>query len=240
MWKPYSRSNSRSDSRNWLDAKVSAQILGAFFSKLGWLPRKYEKIRRKIGKMAPNPIFSHFWAIFPIFRLIFSYFLGEAETFFFPIFFLFRAGGPKWGLYQANRIPRLGFSRHAKRPLIWDDDVGPLLTIAFIKDLWHAILPTRYREEWLFSLQCAGDICRNQRPPKGARKMVPCAKSVEKCRKTFWHFLTIFDVFLPCAKIVEKCRKTFWRFLTFFDVAPFRRPLLQSADARSRKSALTD
>ena len=57
--------------------------------------------------MAPNPIFTHFWAIFPIFRLIFSYFLGEAETYIFPIFFLFRAGGPKWGLYQANRIPSL-------------------------------------------------------------------------------------------------------------------------------------
>ena len=38
MWKPYSRSNSRSDSRNWLDAKISARILGAFFSKLGRAP----------------------------------------------------------------------------------------------------------------------------------------------------------------------------------------------------------
>ena len=28
MWKPYSRSNSRSDSRNWLDAKSSAQMRG--------------------------------------------------------------------------------------------------------------------------------------------------------------------------------------------------------------------
>ena len=36
---PYSRSNSRSNSRNWLDTKISAQILGAFFSKLGWSPR---------------------------------------------------------------------------------------------------------------------------------------------------------------------------------------------------------
>ena len=36
MWKPYSRSNSRSDSRNWLDARILAQILGIFFSKLGW------------------------------------------------------------------------------------------------------------------------------------------------------------------------------------------------------------
>ena len=45
-----------------------------------------------------------FGVIFPIFWLIFSYFPGEAETYFFPIFFLFRAGGPKWGLYQANGI----------------------------------------------------------------------------------------------------------------------------------------
>ena len=36
---PYSRGNSRSDSRNWLDAKISAQILGAFFSKFGWCLR---------------------------------------------------------------------------------------------------------------------------------------------------------------------------------------------------------
>ena len=35
--------------------------------------------------------------------------------------------------------------------------------------------------------------------------------------------------FVPCAKIVEKCRKTFWHFLMFFDVAPFR-PLLQSVE----------
>ena len=45
-----------------------------------------------------------FGAIFPIFRLIYSYFLGEAKTYIFPIFFLFRAGGPKWSLYQANGI----------------------------------------------------------------------------------------------------------------------------------------
>ena len=38
MWKPYSRSNSRSDSRNWLDAKISAQILGAFYFKIGVVP----------------------------------------------------------------------------------------------------------------------------------------------------------------------------------------------------------
>ena len=31
MRTPNSRSNSRNDSRNWLDARISAQILGAFF-----------------------------------------------------------------------------------------------------------------------------------------------------------------------------------------------------------------
>ena len=59
------------------------------------------------------------------------------------------------------------------------------------------------------------------------------AKIVEKCRKTFWHFSTIFDVFCPArnlSKSVENIFDTFWRFLTFFDVAPFRRPLLQSAE----------
>ena len=56
-------------------------------------------------------------------------------------------------------------------------------------------------------------------------------------RKLSKNFLTLFDDFwrfFPCAKIVEKCRKTFWHFLTFFDVAPFRRPLLQSADFGTR------
>ena len=68
-----------------------------------------------------------------------------------------------------------------------------------------------------------------QSPPKGAGKLVPR----ENCRQVSKIFLTLSDDFwrfLPCAKIVEKCRKTFWHFLTFFDVAPFRRPLLQSAD----------
>ena len=63
------------------------------------------------------------------------------------------------------------------------------------------------------------------------------AKIVEKCRKYFWHFLTNFDVFCPARKLsksVEKLFDTFWRFLTFFDVAPFRRPLLQSADVWQR------
>ena len=68
--------------------------------------------------------------------------------------------------------------------------------------------------------------------------MVPRAKFVEKCRKTFGQFLTIFDVFCPArnlSKSVEKLFDTFWRFLTFFDMAPFRRPLLQSADERTEQ-----
>ena len=44
---------------------------------------------------------------FSYFSANFSYFPGEAETYIFPIFFLFRAGGPKWGLFQANRIATL-------------------------------------------------------------------------------------------------------------------------------------
>ena len=70
------------------------------------------------------------------------------------------------------------------------------------------------------------------------------AKIVEKCRKTFWHFLTIFDVFCPCAKIVEKCRKTFWHFLTIFDVfwcgpfsaGPFCNPLKKTPTPKTRFS----
>ena len=53
------------------------------------------------------------------------------------------------------------------------------------------------------------------------------AKIVEKYRKYFWHFLTIFDVFCPARKNAEKCRKVSkivlnWRFLTCsFPLAPF-------------------
>ena len=61
----------------------------------------------------------------------------------------------------------------------------------------------------------------------------------EKCQKvsetnifgTFWRFLTFFALREKCQKVSEtNIFGTFWRFLTFFDVAPFRRPLLRSAD----------
>ena len=73
-----------------------------------------------------------------------------------------------------------------------------------------------------------GGYCFSQSPPKGAGKLVPR----ENCRKYFWHFLTIFDVFCPARKLsksVENIFDTFWRFLTVFDVAPFRWPLVRSA-----------
>ena len=60
-------------------------------------------------------------------------------------------------------------------------------------------------------------ITFSHRPPKRARKRVPCAKIVKKCRKDFWHFLTIFDVF--CLRETgRKVSKYFWHFLTIFDV----------------------
>ena len=55
-------------------------------------PKKIGKKWPKNRKMAPKP---YFRAIFPIFRLFFSYFLGEAVFCVFPIFFLFQASGPK-------------------------------------------------------------------------------------------------------------------------------------------------
>ena len=54
---------------------------------------------------------------------------------------------------------------------------------------------------------------RSQSPPKGPEKWCR-AKLVEKCRKTFWHFLTIFAIFCPAGKL----SKNFWYFLTIFDV----------------------
>ena len=39
------------------------------------------------------------------------------------------------------------------------------------------------------------------------------------------------------SKSVENIFDTFWRFLTFFDVAPFRWPLLRSADKTLLKQA---
>ena len=51
----------------------------------------------------------------------------------------------------------------------------------------------------------------------------------ENCRKVSKNFLTLFDDFwrlLPCAKIVEQCRKTFWHFLTWpLSASPFCNPL---------------
>ena len=67
-------------------------------------PGKQEKNSQKIGKLAQK---QGFGAIFLFFGY-FSYFPGggpwEPETYIFPIFFLFRAGGPKPILYQANGI----------------------------------------------------------------------------------------------------------------------------------------
>ena len=79
MWNPYSRSNSRSDSRNWLDAKISAQILGAFFSKLGWLPRarkfKTERSLRNDNKISlDNKICT--------FKILFSWRFPRKTAFF--------------------------------------------------------------------------------------------------------------------------------------------------------------
>ena len=55
------------------------------------------------------------------------------------------------------------------------------------------------------------------------------AKILKKCRKIiltfFWRFLTFFV-------LREKGRKRFWHFLTVFVVAPFRWPLLRSAELR--------
>ena len=121
------------------------------------LPQKLGKRSRNIGKWPQIPMFTHFRAIFPIFRLFFRIFGGKpnpisswpkllqiitwniffgiflwsfssflnelplktifVKRFFviifavmvlFLFFFLFRAGGPKWGLYQANRIATCG------------------------------------------------------------------------------------------------------------------------------------
>ena len=44
-------------------------------------------------------------------------------------------------------------------------------------------------------------------PQKGPEKW--CRAKIVKSVENFLTFLTIFNVFLPCAKIVEKCRKTF-------------------------------
>ena len=49
-------SDSRSDSRNWLGAKISAQILGAFFSKLGWSPSARIVIRGHEASKGPKGI----------------------------------------------------------------------------------------------------------------------------------------------------------------------------------------
>ena len=54
--------------------------------------------------------------------------------------------------------------------------------------------------------------------PQRGRKNGAARKFVEKCRKTFWHFLTLFDVFCPARKLSKSVEKTFWHFLAIFDV----------------------
>ena len=66
-------------------------------------PRKQGKNSWKTGKMAPKWVNVGFGGHCSYFSANF-WGGGGAETYFFPIFFLFRAGGSKWGLYQANRF----------------------------------------------------------------------------------------------------------------------------------------
>ena len=66
-------------------------------------------------------------------------------------------------------------------------------------------------------------------PPKRGPENWCRAKIVEKGSKhIIWHFLTIFAL----REKHRKVSKHFWHFLTFFDVAPFRWPLLRSADVQ--------
>ena len=58
--------------------------------------------------MAQKWVKMRFGAIFLFFGYFFPIFGGRPNPIFFSLFFfLFRAGGPKWGLYQANRIATL-------------------------------------------------------------------------------------------------------------------------------------
>ena len=69
--------------------------------------KKKEKRKTINRRKAPNPNFTNFWANFPTFRLFVFKFL-EAKPMLF-LFFVSISGGPKWALYQANRIARLRF-----------------------------------------------------------------------------------------------------------------------------------
>ena len=68
------------------------------------------------------------------------------------------------------------------------------------------------------------------KPPERGRKNGAARQMVEKCRKTFWHFLTIFDVFCPARKLSKNCLTLFddfWRFLTWpLSAGPFCNPLI--------------
>ena len=54
-----------------------------------------------------NPFFTCFWANFPIFQLIFSYFLREAETYIFPIFFPILGRRPEMGSVPGKQDPKI-------------------------------------------------------------------------------------------------------------------------------------
>ena len=57
------------------------------------------KMAKKLAQNWDLGTFSYFFGDF------FPNFWGRPKPVFF-LFFLFRAGGPKWGLYQVNRIAR--------------------------------------------------------------------------------------------------------------------------------------
>ena len=81
---------------------------------------------------------------------------------------------------------------------------------------------------------CGPLVGLSSEPPKRGRKNGAArklSKSVKKLFDVFWRFLTFFCPARKLSNSVEKLFDTFfWRFLTFLTWAPFRRPLLQSAD----------
>ena len=77
--------------------------------------QKTEDFSRKpqIGLRHPRSvaIFDPFWGHFSCFSASFPHFPSGVPK---PIFFPFRARGPKWGLYQAIRITILAVQRNSK------------------------------------------------------------------------------------------------------------------------------
>ena len=146
---------------------------------------------------------------------------------------------PFFSLKSASSHPLQSKSALIKRPYVGDwigrgGWISALFCPWFAQNSLQALSPQL--EANLRRPKCADPTPTNPIPHSLASDFRTSRRGPEnwcRCRKYFWHFLMIFDVFCPAQKMsksVENIFDTFWRSFDIFDMAPFRWPLLRSTD----------